>query len=106
MTNRDEGNPENGNDSNGIAHEAQMESALHKFLPCSRPQKDGNGVGNVQSNRGNGHHGRKGDGGFEHWQAQEESKCDHEPDCIDGNPHIGVDVGPNSGEGEAVIPGK
>ncbi len=104
VTYRNQGHPCNSNDSHRDAHEPQMKRPLHKLFPgnCD-PQEDRYSIGDVEANGRNGNHGWECYIGFEHRQAQQECKCDHEPDCIDWHSDPGVHVGPDAREGQAMV---
>jgi hypothetical protein len=90
----DEADPTNANESDGTAEDAEVEGAFFgdEGALVDEADEDGDPVGDVQPDGGDGSCGCEGDGGAKGGDGEEEGQESGEPDGADWGAEAGVDA--------------
>lgn len=101
----DEADPEHGHDGHRLGQGSEPERTAPEVGWVEEPNEDGDAVGNVQADGGDGGCGREGHRRAERGKSEAEGERGGEPDGANGRLEPGVDIVEKGGEawGEGVI---
>ena len=88
----DEGYPEHAYECDRPGCEAQVEGPLGEIAVVDEADEDGDAVGKVETDRGDGCGGGEGDARAEGGDGEQEGEESGEADCTDGGGEVEVDV--------------
>lgn len=94
----DEADPEHAHDGDGPGHESEPERTAPEVGGAEESDEDGDAVGDVQADGGDGGRGREGHGGTERGECEAEGERGGEPDGADRGLEAGVDFAEKWGE--------
>lgn len=94
----DEADPQHADGGYGLGHGAEPEGPAAEIGGEEKPDEDGDAIGNVQTDGGDGGCSREGDGGAERGESEAERERGGEPDGADRGFESRVDFGEEGGE--------